>query len=314
MRERTAQLKHEFQKIVSSEAAANDSMQESVLESQSRVEDTVPQSAMSQLMDEEEEETQQQLKEINLTNQLIGEVQGFIFIMRWAIYEFYNFKQLEKEHLLLRQDFTAIDDDMVMILHKTTVKGQVFPILLILSRMLNYKQDKSIRKAYKLLDKNHTPYYPLENKPKGADQLRIATNPSQENKALAEIVRLCSTGRQNPFKKAIDKFREIMGSDSLTPLDRLYKLQYLPLTDGLDKNKDFVQRFGPLTRDEKTPIFTYIIIQARVIDLSSKIDLITAFSTEYMQESEDGCQISETYLNLIASFLIIKNVEVDGLG
>lgn len=74
-----------------------------------------------------------------MTNQLIGEVQGFIFIMRWAIYEFYNFRQLEKERLIQRADFTAIDDDMVMILHKSTVKGEVFPILLILSRILNYK-------------------------------------------------------------------------------------------------------------------------------------------------------------------------------
>jgi len=27
--------------------------------------------------------------EINLTNQLIGEVQGFIFVMRWLLFEFY---------------------------------------------------------------------------------------------------------------------------------------------------------------------------------------------------------------------------------
>lgn len=73
-----------------------------------------------------------------------------------------------------------------------------------------------------------------------------------------------------------------MGSDSLSPLDRLYKLQFLPITEGLDKNKDFISKYGHLTRDEKAPIITYIILQAKVIDLSSKIDMITAFSTEYM--------------------------------
>lgn len=32
------------------------------------------------------------LGDINVTNQLIGEVQGFIFVMRWLIYEFYGFR------------------------------------------------------------------------------------------------------------------------------------------------------------------------------------------------------------------------------
>lgn len=82
--------------------------------------------------------------------------------MRWVIYEFYNFKLLEKEKLLSRNDFTAIDDDMVFILHKTTVKDEVFPILLVLSRMLNYQIDKKIRTIYKLVDKYQSPFFPIE--------------------------------------------------------------------------------------------------------------------------------------------------------
>lgn len=206
--------------------------------------------------------------------------------MRWAIYEFYNFKQLEKESLLRRADFTAIDDDMVMILHKATVKGEVFPILLILSRMLNYKEDKKLRKIYKLIDKHQSPFFPIEQT---SQEMGKGESSEQESKAMTEIVRICKTSKLNPFKKAIEKFREIMASDQLTPLDRLYKLQFLPITDGLKQHRGYFDRFGPLTRDEKTPIITYIIIQAKVIDLSSKIDLITAFSTQYMQESEDGC-------------------------
>lgn len=64
-------------------------------------------------------------------------------------------------------------------------------------------------------------------------------------------MRICQTSKQNPFKKAIDTFSEIMTSDKLTPLDRLYKLQYLPLTEQLEKNKEFTTKFGRLDRDDK---------------------------------------------------------------
>ena len=47
---------------------------------------------MTTELDDEEEEN---IEEINLTNQLIGEVQGFILVMRWLVYEFYQFKQLK---------------------------------------------------------------------------------------------------------------------------------------------------------------------------------------------------------------------------
>lgn len=93
------------------------------------------------------------LKEINLTNQLIGEVQGFIFVMRWVIYQFYNFRQMERDKLLVKDDFKALDDDVIFILHKVTIKGQVFPILLVLARMLNYKTDKHMRQTYRLIEK-----------------------------------------------------------------------------------------------------------------------------------------------------------------
>jgi len=63
----------------------------------------------------------------------------------------------------------------------------------------------------------------------------------------------------------------------------LYKLQFLAITDQLAKNKEYLNLFGPLTRDEKSPILTYIIIQSGIPDLASQIDLITAFASEYMQ-------------------------------
>lgn len=62
--------------------------------------------------------------------------------MRWVIYQFYNFRQLEKEKILSKEDFKSLDDDVIFILHKISVKDQVFPILLVLARMLNYRADK----------------------------------------------------------------------------------------------------------------------------------------------------------------------------
>ena len=49
-----------------------------------------------------------------MTNQLIGEVQGFIYVMRWLVYEFYEFKELG----LMKEDFEAIEDDVLYIIHR----------------------------------------------------------------------------------------------------------------------------------------------------------------------------------------------------
>lgn len=47
------------------------------------------------LSDEEGDEYDEwsviKIDEINLTNQLIGEVQAFTYMIRWAVYQFYGF-------------------------------------------------------------------------------------------------------------------------------------------------------------------------------------------------------------------------------
>ena len=43
----------------------------------------------------------QDLNEINLTNQLIGEVQAFIFITRCQIFEFYQVNQLVNANIIM---------------------------------------------------------------------------------------------------------------------------------------------------------------------------------------------------------------------
>ena len=49
----------------------------------------------SQPFDDEDEGDAPKIEDINLTNQIIGEVQGFILVMRWLVYEFYSFKGLK---------------------------------------------------------------------------------------------------------------------------------------------------------------------------------------------------------------------------
>jgi len=117
-----------------------------------------------------------------------------------------------------------------------------------------------------------------------------------------------------PFTKAINEFKAVVGSAHLSPLDKLYKLQFISISDQLTRHKDLMNKFGPLTRDEKQPILTYIMIQSGIPDIASQIDLITAFSSVYMQESPDGCLISETYLSLLASLMIIKSLDIDRLA
>lgn len=244
---------------------------------------------------------------MNLTNQLVGEVQLFIFTMRWVMYEFYQFKALRKEDLLVAGDFEALEDDLVFIIHKIVMKDQVLNSMVVLNRVYKNKADKDIRKKYKLVSDHQSVYFPIE-------QGSSDTNFKTMTPALIEILDMCKKSKEMPFKKAVIEFQAIMGSSNLSPLDKLYKLQYLSVTDHFQNQREFFQRFGPLTRDEKLPIMQFIIIKAGIPDLVSQFDLISAFSTVYMQQSEDGCLLSETYLNLEASIKVISTMDNFGLS
>jgi len=100
--------------------------------------------------------------------------------------------------------------------------------------------------------------------------------------------------------KATNEFKTIFSASNLSPLEKLYSLQSLSIMDYFKTN---LKHFGSdlvLTQDENIHILAFIIIQSSVPDLASQIELITAFASEYMQESSDGCEISRTYLQLIA--------------
>ena len=154
------------------------------------------------------------VQDINLTNQLVGEVQLFIFTMRWVIYEFYQFKKLKKEKLLVSGDFEALEDDIVFIIHKLVMKEQVLKAMIVLNRLFKNKLDKDIRKKYKLIAENQSAYFPIES----GDSEETLTP------ALREILMQCKKSREVPFKKAVIEFQTIMGSPDIPPLDKLYKL------------------------------------------------------------------------------------------
>lgn len=102
------------------------------------------------------------INDINLTNQIIGEVQGFILVMRWLVYEFYNFKSLKQDGFLQGADFEAIEDDVLFIIHKKTVHKEVYDTLLVLTRVLNNIEDKKIRHKFKKIEKYRSKLFPLE--------------------------------------------------------------------------------------------------------------------------------------------------------
>lgn len=72
------------------------------------------------------------------------------------------------------------------------------------------------------------------------DFLGVASN-DMSTPALRAMVKMFKTQKELPFRKAIGEFREIMGSASLSPLDRLRKLQTLSINEQLVKHKDYVQ-------------------------------------------------------------------------
>ena len=92
-----------------------------------------------------------------MTNQLIGEVQGFIYVMRWLVYEFYEFKDLG----LMKEDFEAIEDDVLFIIHKNIVCREIYYVLLVLTRLLYNHGDKQMRNQYKSINEYKSKYFPI---------------------------------------------------------------------------------------------------------------------------------------------------------
>jgi hypothetical protein len=86
---------------------------------------------------ENEDDLMEEATKVNVTNQLIGEVQAFILVLRLMLYEFYQFKEYKKEGFIGSSDFEAIDEDLIFIIHKRVVNEDVNTILIVMSRMLN---------------------------------------------------------------------------------------------------------------------------------------------------------------------------------
>lgn len=143
------------------------------------------------------------IEDINLTNQIIGEVQGFIFVMRWLVYEFYNFKYLKSEGYLQAADFEAIEDDVLFILHKKIVQKEVFETLIILMRLLNNMEDKKIRHKFKKIEKFRKPLFPLEQEVYISGQVDQDTHLQNihvdSNPIFDQIIKVSKKTKETPF-------------------------------------------------------------------------------------------------------------------
>lgn len=113
-------------------------------------------------VDYSDDEDGPKIEDINLTNQIIGEVQGFILVMRWLVYEFYNLKSLKQRGYLKAADFEAIEEDVLFMIHKMTVIDEVFDSLLVLTRLLNNIDDRKLRHKFKKLEEKKKRLFPLE--------------------------------------------------------------------------------------------------------------------------------------------------------
>jgi hypothetical protein len=80
---------------------------------------------------------------------------------------------------------------------------------------------------------------------------------------IEEIIMKCKKKNQKPFTKAIMEFKSIMTSTVLSPLEKLYRMQYLSILDGYDNQGVF------LNTSDNIFIMTYIIIQSGIPDLAS---------------------------------------------
>lgn len=83
--------------------------------------------------------------------------------MRWLVHEFYQFKKLKNDGLLELADFQALEDDLLFLLHKITVGDQVYETLIVLTRLLNNRDDKRMRDKYKMIASRQSRFFPLES-------------------------------------------------------------------------------------------------------------------------------------------------------
>jgi len=101
---------------------------------------------------------------------------------------------------------------------------------------------------------------------------------------------LIKKARIRPYQKSVARFREIMISPVLSPIDKLIALQSLKSQIQADINEfweDLITDKTKITlnRDELTSIMLFIISRAEVEDLMSQVRLMTEFISQDIQEA-----------------------------
>ena len=148
------------------------------------------------------------------------------------LFEFYQFKEYKKEKLIAGCDFEAIEEDLEFIIHKKVVSEEVNIILIVLSRILNTREDKKLRLTEKQMIQKLPKFFPIEleqenqanpNDPQ-IDSTADYDNPSYTSTQKLILKQLRESESQKPFSKAIKEVRKVFASQSLSPLDKLYKM------------------------------------------------------------------------------------------
>ena len=86
------------------------------------------------------------------------------------------------------------------------------------------------------------------------DESNISSATGYQVPVIEEIIIKCKKKNQKPFTKAIMEFKSIMSSSVLSPLEKLYRLQYLSILEGYDN------QLVTLNTSDNIFIMTYIII------------------------------------------------------
>jgi hypothetical protein len=64
-------------------------------------------------------------------------------------------------------------------------------------------------------------------------------------------------------------------------------------------------------KGEMLTILNFILMQAEISDLSSQFTFMKEFSSQYVQEGQDGADISQNYADFSNSVLWLTNIEAD---
>ena len=122
-----------------------------------------------------------------------------------------------------------------------------------------------------------------------------------------------------PYAKAIQKTKEILNANSspcakLLGLHEIKKAIFQDIEDfwlSVDMQGEIPNEASNFDKGEMLTILNFILMQAEISDLSSQFTFMKEFSSQYVQEGQDGADISQNYADFSNSVLWLTNIEAD---